>query len=77
MNATASGESSAGHGHDGPLPSSARRARPEERGRLTVDDRVVEKVAGHAVTFVPDAAAAPRRLLGMNVGEAGPRMPQA
>ena len=43
---------------------------PEERGRLTVDDRVVEKVAGYAVTFVTDAAAAPRRVLGVNVGAA-------
>ncbi len=41
---------------------------PEERGRLTVDDRVVEKVAGYAVTFVPDAAAAPRRVLGVKIG---------
>ena len=46
--------------------------RPEDRGRLTVDDRVVEKVAGHAVTSVKDAAAAPRRVLGMRVGGARP-----
>ncbi|CAN5541788.1 hypothetical protein BH18ACT8_BH18ACT8_10060 [soil metagenome] len=45
---------------------------PQERGRLTVADRVVEKVAGHAVTLVTDAAAAPRRVLGVNVGEARP-----
>lgn len=45
---------------------------PEERGRLTVDDRVVEKVAGYAVTFVPDAAAAPRRVLGVKIGGARP-----
>lgn len=44
----------------------------EERGRLTVDDRVVEKVAGHAVTFITDAAAAPRSVLGVKVGEARP-----
>ena len=43
---------------------------PEERGRLTVADRVVEKVAGYAVTFVMDAAAAPRRVLGVNIGMA-------
>jgi len=49
----------------GPLP-------PEERGRLAVDDRVVEKVAGHAVTFISDAAAAPRRVLGVKVGAARP-----
>ena len=48
------------------------RVQPEERGRLTVDDRVVEKVAGHAVTFVRDAAAAPRRVVGVYVGEARP-----
>jgi uncharacterized alkaline shock family protein YloU len=45
---------------------------PEERGRLRVDDRVVEKVAGYAVTFVTDAAAAPRRVLGVSFGEARP-----
>ena len=45
---------------------------PEERGRLTVDDRIIEKVAGHAVTFITDAAAAPRRLLGMKIGAARP-----
>jgi len=32
----------------------------------------VEKVAGHAVTTVPDAAAAPRRVLGMTVGSPRP-----
>jgi uncharacterized alkaline shock family protein YloU len=45
---------------------------PDERGRLTVDDRVVEKVAGYAVTFVVDAAAAPRRVLGVRIGTARP-----
>ena len=35
-------------------------------------DHVVEKVAGHAVTLVAGAAAAPRRVLGMNVGKARP-----
>jgi uncharacterized alkaline shock family protein YloU len=51
--------------HPAPIP-------PEERGRLTVDDRVVEKVAGYAVTFVIDAAAAPRRVLGVKIGKARP-----
>jgi len=37
-----------------------------------VDDRVVEKVAGHAVTSITDAAAAPRRVLGVKIGEARP-----
>ncbi|MFL6182026.1 MAG: Asp23/Gls24 family envelope stress response protein [Actinomycetes bacterium] len=45
---------------------------PDERGRLTVDDRVVEKVAGYAVTLVTDAAAAPRRVLGVKIGKARP-----
>jgi uncharacterized alkaline shock family protein YloU len=51
--------------HYGPVP-------PEDRGRLKVDDRVVEKVAGYAVTLIRDAAAAPRRVLGVKVGEARP-----
>jgi uncharacterized alkaline shock family protein YloU len=49
-----------------PLPDAA------ERGRVTVADRVVERVAGFAVTRVDGAVAAPRRLLGMNFGEARP-----
>jgi uncharacterized alkaline shock family protein YloU len=71
MNATAFGESAPDTEstdrteQHGPLP-------PEERGRLTVDDRVVEKVAGYAVTFISDAAAAPRRVLGVKIGEARP-----
>jgi uncharacterized alkaline shock family protein YloU len=44
----------------------------EESGRLTVADRVVEKVAGQAVMLVASAAAAPRRVLGMNVGNSRP-----
>ena len=32
---------------------------PEERGRLTVAERVVERVAGYAATQVDGAAAAP------------------
>ena len=46
---------------------------PDERGRLTVDDHVVEKVAGYAVTLVGDAAAAPRRVLGLRIGQARPQ----
>jgi len=71
MNATTFGESvpdtdsTAGSEHPGRVP-------PEERGRLTVDDRVVEKVAGYAVRLVADAAAAPRRVLGVNIGAARP-----
>ncbi len=36
---------------------------PEDRGGLTIADRVVERVAGYAATQVDGAAAAPRRLL--------------
>ena len=72
MNASTSGASvpdgdSEGRIEDpGPVP-------PEGRGQLTVNDRVVEKVAGYAVTFVTDAAAAPRRVLGVKIGEARPQ----
>lgn len=45
---------------------------PGERGSLTIADRVVERVAGYAVTQVEGASAAPRRVLGVNVGEARP-----
>jgi uncharacterized alkaline shock family protein YloU len=41
-----------------------------DRGSLTIADKVVERVAGYAVTQVPGASAAPRRVLGVNVGEA-------
>ena len=74
MNAMAAGE------FDQPSsgPGSSQRIEPaepvplEERGRLVVADRVVERVAGYAVQLVTDAAAAPRRVLGLNVGEARP-----
>jgi uncharacterized alkaline shock family protein YloU len=42
----------------------------DKRGTLTVSDRVVEKVAGYAVVLVDGAAAAPRRVLGVKVGNA-------
>ena len=42
------------------------------RGSLTIADRVVERVAGHAVTLVDGASAAPRRVLGIRVGQARP-----
>ncbi|NMR20079.1 Asp23/Gls24 family envelope stress response protein [Cellulomonas fimi] len=45
-------------------------AAPADRGTLTVSDRVVERVAGYAVTLVDSAAAAPRRILGVTLGEA-------
>ena len=69
------------HDHpDAPRPSPAVPAAstgdeagaPEESGRLDVADRVVEKIAGHAVTMVPGASAAPRRVLGVNVRAARP-----
>lgn len=41
-----------------------------ERGTLTVDDRVVGRVAGYAVSLVPGAAAPPTRVLGVNIGDA-------
>lgn len=41
----------------------------EDRGTVTIADRVVERLAGYAVTQVPNAAAAPRRVLGVSVGE--------
>ena len=45
-------------------------ADPAERGTLTVDEKVVERVAGYAVTLVDGASAAPRRVLGVTVSEA-------
>ena len=71
MNAAASGDSVSGTETTGRAEQQALLA-PEERGRLTVDDRIVEKVAGHAVTFITDAAAAPRRVLGVKIGAARP-----
>jgi uncharacterized alkaline shock family protein YloU len=46
---------------------------PAERGSLSIAEKVVERVAGQAVTRVEGAGAAPRRVLGIRVGEAGPR----
>ena len=45
---------------------------PEDRGSLSIADRAVERVAGFAATQVDGAAAAPRRLLGISVGESRP-----
>lgn len=53
----------------GDAPTGEAQPAAAERGRLSVADRVVEKIAGYAVTLVPDAAGAPRRVLGVNVGE--------
>ena len=57
---------------DARQPSEPGLPEPESRGSLRIHDRVVEKVAGHAVTTIPDATAAPRRVLGMVVGAARP-----
>lgn len=45
---------------------------PGERGELTIEDRVIERVAGYAATQVDGVSAAPRRVLGINVGDARP-----
>ncbi len=45
-------------------------ADPGERGTLVIHERVVQRVAAHAVTGVEHAAAAPRRVLGVSVGQA-------
>jgi uncharacterized alkaline shock family protein YloU len=71
MSTIAFGESAPGT-NTMPGREHADRVPPEERGRLTIADSVVEKVAGHAVTFIADAAAAPRRVLGVNLGGARP-----
>lgn len=74
MNATAARQYDQPSPEPGPSPR-IDQTKPiplEERGRLVVADRVVERVAGYAVTLVTDAAAAPRRVLGVNVGEARP-----
>ena len=78
MNATAIDHADGPLSTPQPAASTVRGSSPrpgprEEAGRLDVADQVVEKVAGHAVTLVSGAAAAPRRLLGMNVGQARPR----
>jgi uncharacterized alkaline shock family protein YloU len=41
---------------------------PAERGSVSIADRVVERIAGHAVSQVEGASAAPRRLLGVALG---------
>jgi uncharacterized alkaline shock family protein YloU len=52
-----------------PLPGLPEAA---ERGALTIAEKVVERIAGYAVTQVHGASAAPRRLLGIRVGDPGP-----
>ena len=46
-----------------------------ERGRLVIDDKVVEKVAAQAVTEVDRATGAPRTVLGQALGSAAEDTP--
>jgi uncharacterized alkaline shock family protein YloU len=41
---------------------------PADRGSVHIADRAVARIAGHAVTQVEGASAAPRRLLGVSLG---------
>ena len=59
--ATTSGALSADAPTPGPL---------DDRGRLVVADRVVEKIASQAATEVDRATGAPRRVLGLSLGSA-------
>jgi uncharacterized alkaline shock family protein YloU len=52
-------------------PAGSGRDDAARRGRLVISDRVVEKVAAHAVQQVTTTSGAARRLLGVRVGEAG------
>ena len=52
---------------DDPYPEPAL-PEPAERGHLRIDDRVVEKVAAHAVTEIDRATGAPRSLFGQALG---------
>jgi uncharacterized alkaline shock family protein YloU len=69
---TQAGETSSPQGHGDDALASPDRPAAQDRGSLTVSDRVVERVAGYAVTLVSHATAAPRRVLGVNVGNARP-----
>jgi uncharacterized alkaline shock family protein YloU len=44
------------------------RAEHDERGRTTIADRAVERIAAQAVTDVDDVGGAARRVLGLAVG---------
>lgn len=54
-------------GVTGPAPA----VRPEERGRTEIAERVVEKIAGYALTEIGEAGGVSRRWLGVPVGRAG------
>ncbi|MDL4818548.1 Asp23/Gls24 family envelope stress response protein [Actinomadura opuntiae] len=51
----------------------AARAPAEERGRTEIADRVLEKIAAHALTEVVAAGGAARRVLGVPLGRTGER----
>jgi uncharacterized alkaline shock family protein YloU len=44
------------------------RAAPEERGRTEIADRVLERIATHALREVDEAGGVARRLLGVRLG---------
>ncbi len=67
--ATLGGAAAADAPDGGSTLTDAGRREPAERGSLTIADRVVEKVAAHAVRTVPHVSGAPRRVLGVNVGD--------
>jgi uncharacterized alkaline shock family protein YloU len=52
-------------------PAATDRDDAARRGRLVISDRVVEKVAVHAVQQVTATSGAARRVLGVTVGEVG------
>lgn len=53
---------------DAPVPGPL-----DDRGRLVVADRVVEKIASQAATEIDRATGAPRRVLGVALGSADER----
>jgi uncharacterized alkaline shock family protein YloU len=67
--ATLGGAAGADAPEGGATLTDAVRREPAERGSLTIADRVVEKVAAQAVRSVPHASGAPRRVLGLNIGD--------
>jgi uncharacterized alkaline shock family protein YloU len=72
MSATATTAHPGHQGSDVADASGSGLADPADRGTLSVADHVVERVAGYAVTLIPHAVAAPRRVLGMNLGDSRP-----
>jgi uncharacterized alkaline shock family protein YloU len=60
---------------DPSLPTTGGPENIDGRGRTTIADRVVEKIAAHAAAGVTDATGAPRRVLGVTVDQ-DPDVPQ-